>query len=72
MKKDADYVFYELTRSICPKCRHVTQASEEVRSQRSGNARQDLICAFRPSERLRVCMVNLIERRPLSEACGAT
>jgi 7,8-dihydro-6-hydroxymethylpterin dimethyltransferase len=25
-KKDADYVFYELTRSICPKCRRVVDA----------------------------------------------
>jgi 7,8-dihydro-6-hydroxymethylpterin dimethyltransferase len=25
-KKDADYVFYELTRSICPKCRRVIDA----------------------------------------------
>ncbi|MBC5824858.1 MAG: radical SAM protein [Candidatus Eremiobacteraeota bacterium] len=25
-KKDADYVFYELTRSVCPKCRRVVDA----------------------------------------------
>ena len=25
-KKDADYVFYELTRSICPECRRVIDA----------------------------------------------
>ena len=25
-KKDADYVFYELTRSICPDCRRVIDA----------------------------------------------
>jgi uncharacterized radical SAM superfamily Fe-S cluster-containing enzyme len=26
LKKDADYVFYELTRSICPECRRVIDA----------------------------------------------
>ena len=26
LKKDADYVFYELTRSICPECRKVIDA----------------------------------------------
>jgi uncharacterized radical SAM superfamily Fe-S cluster-containing enzyme len=25
-KKDADYVFYELTRSICPECRRIIDA----------------------------------------------
>lgn len=25
-KRDADYVFYELTRSICPECRRVIDA----------------------------------------------
>src|SRR5712664_4875164 len=30
-KKDADYVFYELTRSICPECRRVIDAQIVLR-----------------------------------------
>ena len=33
MKKDAVYVFYELTRSICPKCRKVIDAKVLLRQQ---------------------------------------
>jgi len=29
IKKDADYVFYELTRSICPNCRKVIEPSSQ-------------------------------------------
>jgi hypothetical protein len=32
-KKDADYVFYELTRSICPVCRAVIDAQILIREQ---------------------------------------
>src|SRR5260370_27593971 len=34
MKKDADYVFYELTRSICPKCRKVIDAKILLRDNK--------------------------------------
>ena len=34
MKKDADYVFYELTRSICPKCRRVIDAKVVLRDNK--------------------------------------
>ncbi|MBI2150113.1 MAG: radical SAM protein, partial [Acidobacteria bacterium] len=34
MKKDADYVFYELTRSICPKCRRVIDAKILLRDNK--------------------------------------
>src|SRR5260370_34842146 len=34
MKKDADYVFYELTRSICPKCRKVIDAKVVLRDNK--------------------------------------
>jgi len=34
MKKDADYVFSELTRSICPKCRKVTDARVVLRENK--------------------------------------
>jgi uncharacterized radical SAM superfamily Fe-S cluster-containing enzyme len=34
MKKDADYVFYELTRSICPKCRKVIDAKVLLRDNK--------------------------------------
>ena len=34
IKKDADYVFYELTRSICPKCRRVIDAQVILRANR--------------------------------------
>ena len=34
MKKDADYVFYELTRSICPKCRTVIDAKVLLRDNK--------------------------------------
>ena len=27
-KRDADYVFYELTRSICPECRRVDRRAK--------------------------------------------
>ena len=33
-KKDADYVFYELTRSICPKCRKVIDAQIVLRDNK--------------------------------------
>ena len=33
-KKDADYVFYELTRSICPKCRRVIDAKIVLRDNK--------------------------------------
>ena len=29
-KKDADYVFYELTRSICPTCRRVIDSPTKL------------------------------------------
>src|SRR5262252_2932912 len=32
-KQDADYVFFELTRSICPECRKVIDAQIILRSQ---------------------------------------
>ena len=34
LKKDADYVFYELTRSICPKCRRVIDAKVVLRDNK--------------------------------------
>ena len=34
MKKDADYVFYELTRSICPRCRKVIDAKVLLRDNK--------------------------------------
>src|ERR1035441_7651326 len=34
MKKDADYVFYELTRSICPQCRKVIDAKILLRDNK--------------------------------------
>ena len=33
-KKDADYVFYELTRSICPECRKVIDAHILIRDNK--------------------------------------
>ncbi len=33
-KKDADYVFYELTRSICPECRRVIDAKIILRDNK--------------------------------------
>src|SRR5260370_12647946 len=33
-KKDADYVFYELTRSICPNCRKVIDAQVILRNKK--------------------------------------
>src|SRR5580692_7448652 len=33
-KKDADYVFYELTRSICPECRRVIDAHILIRDNK--------------------------------------
>jgi uncharacterized radical SAM superfamily Fe-S cluster-containing enzyme len=33
-KKDADYVFYELTRSICPNCRRVIDAKVLLRENK--------------------------------------
>src|SRR5712691_10176871 len=33
-KKDADYVFYELTRSICPQCRKVIDAKILLRDNK--------------------------------------
>src|SRR5579862_2165045 len=33
-KKDADYIFYELTRSICPECRRVIDAQILIRDNR--------------------------------------
>ena len=33
-KKDADYVFYELTRSICPSCRNVIDAKVLLRDNK--------------------------------------
>ena len=33
-KKDADYVFYELTRSICPECRRVIDAKIVLRDNK--------------------------------------
>jgi len=33
-KKDADHVFYELTRSICPKCRRVIDAMIVLRDNK--------------------------------------
>ena len=32
VKRDADYVFYELTRSICPECRRVIDAQILIRN----------------------------------------
>jgi uncharacterized radical SAM superfamily Fe-S cluster-containing enzyme len=29
VKQDADYVFFELTRSICPECRRVLRAAKQ-------------------------------------------
>lgn len=34
MKKDADHIFYELTRSICPKCRRVIDAKILLRDNK--------------------------------------
>ncbi len=34
VKQDADYVFYELTRSICPECRRVTDAHILLRNNK--------------------------------------
>lgn len=34
MKRDADYVFYELTRSICPECRRVIDAKVLLRDNK--------------------------------------
>ena len=34
LKKDADYVFYELTRSICPECRRVIDAHILIRDNK--------------------------------------
>src|ERR1700684_4320462 len=34
VKKDADYVFYELTRSICPVCRAVIDAQILIRDNK--------------------------------------
>ncbi len=34
VKKDADYVFYELTRSICPDCRKVIDAQIILRNNK--------------------------------------
>lgn len=33
-KKDADYIFYELTRSICPKCRRIIDAKIVLRDNK--------------------------------------
>ena len=33
-KADADYVFYELTRSICPECRRVIDAQVILRANK--------------------------------------
>ena len=33
-KKDADYVFYELTRSICPECRRVIDGHVLIRDNK--------------------------------------
>ena len=33
-KRDADYVFYELTRSICPECRRVIDAKMLLRDNK--------------------------------------
>src|SRR5712692_1483169 len=33
-KRDANYVFYELTRSICPKCRRVIDAQVILRDNK--------------------------------------
>jgi 7,8-dihydro-6-hydroxymethylpterin dimethyltransferase len=33
-KKDADYVFYELTRSICPSCKRVIDAKILLRDNK--------------------------------------
>ena len=34
-KKDANYVFYELTRSICPKCKRVIDAKILLRDNKA-------------------------------------
>src|SRR5580704_11467827 len=34
LKKDADYVFYELTRSMCPKCRRIIDAQILLRDNK--------------------------------------
>ncbi len=34
LKRDADYVFYELTRSICPTCRHPIDAKILLRDNK--------------------------------------
>ena len=34
MKHDADYIFYELTRSICPDCRRVIDAQIILRNNK--------------------------------------
>jgi uncharacterized radical SAM superfamily Fe-S cluster-containing enzyme len=34
LKRDADYVFYELTRSICPECRRVIDAHIVIRDNK--------------------------------------
>ena len=36
-KKNSDYVFYELTRSICPECRRVFDGHDLIRIQRQAS-----------------------------------
>jgi hypothetical protein len=43
-KKDADYVFYELTRSICPNCRKVIDAKILLRDNKVYMAKRCLDC----------------------------
>ena len=43
-KKDADYVFYELTRSICPECRKVIDAKILIRDNKVYTAKRCSEC----------------------------
>ncbi len=43
-KKDADYVFYELTRSICPQCRKVIDAKILLRDNKVYMAKRCPAC----------------------------
>jgi uncharacterized radical SAM superfamily Fe-S cluster-containing enzyme len=44
LRKDADYVFYELTRSICPRCRRVIDAKILLRDNEVFMAKRCPVC----------------------------
>ena len=48
-KVDADYVFYELTRSICPTCRRVIDAQILLRDNKVYMRKRCPDCGLRPS-----------------------